>query len=389
VSWRSFAWLLVALATSACQRAPRTGLDFPEDQFPERLSEWRLVERDGDRLVANTNVVPYDLNSALFSDYAHKFRTVFVPPGTAMRYGEDAFDFPVGTVISKTFYYPRAAAGPAAENISVRKVIEQSQGESLHLDEVRLLETRLLINTASGWTALPYVWNEAQTEATLALAGETLSLELVDGDDRQPFTYLVPDTNQCAGCHALEHHSKAIEPIGIRARHLNKSYRYADAADNQLAHWQKLSILNDMPAPEHAPRNVQWDDPAADLETRARAYLDVNCGHCHSPSGPANTSGLFLQAQETDRTKLGVCKIPVASGRGSGDGSFDIVPGAPDESILVHRMLSTEPDVAMPELGRSLIHREGVALIREWIESLAGECSAGRQLNLFGREVSD
>jgi uncharacterized repeat protein (TIGR03806 family) len=390
MSWRSIGWLLIALATSACQRAPRTALDFPDDQFPERLSEWHLLKRKGDRLIANTNVVPYDLNSALFSDYAHKFRTVLVPAGAAMRYGEDAFDFPVGTVISKTFYYPVGDKVTTAGNILVHTSLEQSQGDSINLDTARLLETRLLIKTASGWTALPYVWNEAQTEATLALAGETLSLELVDRDGHKPFTYLVPDTNQCAGCHALEHHSKAIEPIGIRARHLNKSYRYADAAENQLVHWQKLSILSDMPDPEHAPRNVQWDDPAADLESRARAYMDVNCGHCHSPSGPANTSGLFLQAQETDRTKLGLCKIPVASGRGSGDGSFDIVPGAPDESILVHRMLSTEPDVAMPELGRSLVHREGVALIREWIESLAGECSAPQQgLNLFGQKRSD
>jgi hypothetical protein len=141
-----------------------------------------------------------------------------------------------------------------------------------------------------------------------------------------------------------------------------------------------------VPSPAGAPRNAQWDDPAAaDIEARARAYLDVNCGHCHSPSGPANTSGLFLQAQETDRVKLGVCKIPVASGRGSGQGSFDIVPGAPDESILLHRMISTEPDVAMPELGRSLVHREGVALIRAWIESLSGECSARPELNVFER----
>lgn len=390
MSWRSLGWLLVALATSACQRAPRTALDFPGEQFPERLSEWRLLERDGGRLVANANVVPYDLNSALFSDYAHKFRTVLVPPGSTVRYGEDAFDFPVGTVITKTFYYPRAAAGAAAGSIPVRKVIEQPQGESLDLDEVRLLETRLLIHTASGWTALPYVWNEAQTEATLALAGETLSLELVDGEQREPFTYLVPDTNQCAGCHALEHHSKAIEPIGIRARHLNKSYRYADGPDNQLARWQKLGLLSAAPSPEGAPRNARWDDPgSADLEKRARAYLDVNCGHCHSPSGPGNTSGLFLQAQETDRVKLGVCKIPVAAGRGSGDASFDIVPGAPDQSILLHRMLSTEPDVAMPELGRSLVHREGVALIRDWIGSLSGDCAAPEGLNLFGRKVSD
>jgi uncharacterized repeat protein (TIGR03806 family) len=374
---RPLFWLLAVLAASACHQAPRTGLDFA-GEFPEALSEWHLLElRDG-KLVPNEGVTPYDLNSPLFSDYAHKLRTVVLPPGTSIRYGEEAFEFPVGTVITKTFYYPRG--GEAAEGrIAVRKALAQPEGASLDLAQVRLIETRLLINTASGWVAIPYVWNAQQSEATLALAGDTLSLELVSDSGRQPFAYLVPDTNQCAGCHALEHHSQKIEPIGIRARHLNREFRYGRQSENQLAHWQKAGLLTGAPDPAHAPRNAQWDDPADDeIEARARAYLDVNCGHCHRPRGSASTSGLLLHAQETDRVRLGECKIPIATGRGSGGALFDIVPGKPDESILLHRMLSTEADVAMPELGRSLVHTEGVALIREWIGSLRGGCPAPR-----------
>jgi uncharacterized repeat protein (TIGR03806 family) len=363
---------LLALAMSACQRTPRTGLDFTGD-FPERLSEWHLLEQRDGKLVPNDGVTPYDLNSPLFSDYAHKLRTVLLPAGTSIRYGEDAFEFPVGTVITKTFYYPRAGEG------AVRKVLAQSEDPRLDLAQVRLIETRLLINTASGWVAIPYVWNAGQTEATLALAGDVLSLELVSGDGRQPFAYLVPDTNQCAGCHALVHHSQKIEPIGIRARHLNKTYNYASGSENQLAHWQKAGLLTGAPEPAQAPRNARWDDPDdGDIEARARAYLDVNCGHCHRPRGAASTSGLLLHAQETDRVQLGACKIPIATGRGSGDALFDIVPGAPDQSILLHRMLSTEADVAMPELGRALVHTEGVALIRDWIASQQGGCPAPR-----------
>jgi uncharacterized repeat protein (TIGR03806 family) len=368
---------LVALAASACHREPRTGLDFA-GEFPERLSEWHLLEQRDGKLAPNSGVTPYDLNSPLFSDYAHKLRTVVLPPGTSIRYGEDAFEFPVGTVISKTFYYPRADS-TAAGSTAVRKVLAQAPGASLDLGQVRLLETRLLINTSSGWVAIPYVWNAEQTEATLALAGDTLSLELVGDEGRQPFAYLVPDTNQCAGCHALEHHSQKIEPIGIRARHLNKTFRYGEANENQLAHWQKAGLLTGAPDPARAPRNAHWDDSGdGDLEARARAYLDVNCGHCHRPRGAASTSGLLLHAQETNRVQLGECKIPIATGRGSGDALFDIVPGAPDQSILLHRMLSTEADVAMPELGRSLVHAEGVALIREWIASLQGGCPTPR-----------
>jgi uncharacterized repeat protein (TIGR03806 family) len=370
---------LALLAASACHQAPRTGLDFARD-FPERLSEWHLLEQRDGKLVPNEGVTPYDLNSPLFSDYAHKLRTVVLPAGTSIRYGEDAFEFPVGTVISKTFYYPRDGAGAGSEGrIAVRKVLAQSEDPALELARIRLLETRLLINTASGWVAIPYAWNAEQTEATLALAGDTLSLEFVSDESRRPFAYLVPDTNQCAGCHALEHHSQKIEPIGIRARHLNKTYRYRSGSENQLAHWQEAGLLTGAPEPAQAPRNARWDDPDdANIESRARAYLDVNCGHCHRPRGAANTSGLLLHAQETDRVRLGACKIPIATGRGSGDALFDIVPGAPDQSILLHRMLSTEADVAMPELGRSLVHTEGVALIREWIASLQGGCPAPR-----------
>ena len=370
-------WALAVLAASACHKAPRTGLDFPGD-FPERLSEWHLLEQRDGKLAPNDGVTPYDLNSPLFSDYAHKLRTVLLPAGTSIKYGEDAFEFPIGTVISKTFYYPRADA-VAKGSIGVRKVLAQTTAASLALDQVRLLETRLLINTSSGWVAIPYVWNAEQTEATLALAGDTLPLELVGDEGRQSFAYLVPDTNQCAGCHALEHHSQKIEPIGIRARHLNKTFRYGETTENQLLHWQKAGLLTGAPDPAQAPRNARWDDASdADLEARARAYLDVNCGHCHRPRGAASTSGLLLHAQETDRVQLGECKIPIATGRGSGDALFDIVPGTPDASILLHRMLSTEADVAMPELGRSLVHIEGVALIREWIASLQGGCPTPR-----------
>lgn len=369
--------LALVLFLTACQRAPRTGLDFGE-QFPDTLSEWRIVERNGDRLTLNSGVVPYDLNSALFSDYAHKLRTVVLPAGATIRHGDEDFEFPVGAVITKTFYYPRAQATDAVN--AVRKAPEQSPREFLDLNEVRLLESRLLVNTAAGWVALPYVWNDAQTEATLELAGESISLELVSDAERTPFTYLVPDANQCAGCHAVEHRKQTLKPIGPKTRHLNKEYQYTEVKENQLEHWRKVGLLVGTPNPSTAQRNAQWEVASTgDIDARARAYLDVNCGHCHSPLGPANTSGLLLHAQESDPTKLGLCKIPIATGRGSGAALFDIVPGAPDESILLHRMESTEPDVAMPELGRSLIHAEGVELIRDWIKSLPRDCASPRQ----------
>ena len=71
---------------------------------------------------------------------------------------------------------------------------------------------------------------------------------------------------------------------------------------------------------------------------------------------------------------LGLCKLPIAAGSGTGGRPFDIVPGQPDQSILLHRMETTKPSAMMPELGRSLSHEEGVALVREWISAMAGVC---------------
>jgi hypothetical protein len=84
---------------------------------------------------------------------------------------------------------------------------------------------------------------------------------------------------------------------------------------------------------------------------------------------------LHLTSLEKDPAHLGFCKSPVAAGKGSGGLRYDIHPGQPDSSILVYRMQQQDPGVRMPELGRQLLHEEGVALIREWIASLPGDCS--------------
>ena len=116
----------------------------------------------------------------------------------------------------------------------------------------------------------------------------------------------------------------------------------------------------------HSAR-LDSDEP---IEARARTYLDINCGHCHHPRGPADTSGLALDATALWGPSLGICKSPIAAGRGTGGRQFGIVPGNADASILLHRVESSEAAVMMPELGRSLSHAEGVAVLRAWIEAM-------------------
>jgi len=170
--------------------------------------------------------------------------------------------------------------------------------------------------------------------------------------------------------------TRAIAPIGPKARHLNRDYPYPEGAQNQLTYFAKIGYLVGLPPPARWPRNADWRDPSEPLEARARAYLEINCGHCHSPSGPANTSALSFDVGTPVDWHLGLCKPPVAAGRGTGDHLFDIVPGHPDDSILTFRMASREPGVMMPEQGRGTVHREGLQLIRDWIAAMPGACSS-------------
>ena len=374
---RCFAQAAVLLLLACCQRED-AGVHFFAEGQPKSLSEWQVLKLQGGKLALNEGVVPYDLTTPLFTDYAHKLRTIWMPKGTPARYdAHQAFDFPVGTIISKTFYYPLPAGTKWDGKSVVRSnVSTQWQGESLDLSTVRLIETRLLVRREAGWEAIPYVWNDAQTEAVLKRAGDLVSLELVaDDGSREAVDYQVPDQNQCASCHATDNKTRALHPIGPKARHLNREFAYAEGSENQLAHLSRVGYLQGAPAASQAPRNADWQDAAhAKLEDRARAYLDINCGHCHSPTGPAITSGMWMDAATTDRLKLGFCKQPVAAGKGTGDRLFDIAPGHADASVVVFRMDSADPSVMMPELGRSVVHREGVQLISEWINAQQGTC---------------
>jgi uncharacterized repeat protein (TIGR03806 family) len=380
------AWSLIvcagALALVACSRTAQQVHFFAAGR-PAHLSDWQVVYADGSNLALNEGVIPYDLNTPLFSDYAHKLRTIWMPRGTSGKFDPDgSFDFPVGTIISKTFYYP-VLKGAARDSKAVARSYDQStdfsdkaQGErGLKLANVHLVETRLLVHREGGWEALPYVWNAAQTEAVLARTGDAKPLELVaDDGTKEAFTYVVPNENQCAGCHVVDLRTKQIAPIGTKARHLNREYPYAAGSENQLLHWTKLGYLTGIADPASAAKNADWRDVAQPLDARARAYLDINCGHCHNAKGPANTTALDLTIFAAADRFLGMCKPPVAAGRGTGDHFFDIVPGNPQDSILPYRMRSSEPGVMMPEQGRTTTHVEGVVLIEQWISALRGNC---------------
>jgi len=199
---------------------------------PDKLSEYGLFEGNGSTQQPAKGVVPYDIRSPLFSDYATKYRFVWMPPGTSAQYREnDVFEFPVGTILVKTFAYLNDLADPAKGR--------------------RLIETRLLIHRKEGWIGLPYVWNDEQTEAVLRIVGTRKDVRWMhtDGQERT-LNYIVPNVNQCLGCHE---NRKVMRPIGPKARNLNKGFPYAQGSENQLTHWTKVGYLKGSPSPDQAP----------------------------------------------------------------------------------------------------------------------------------------
>ena len=317
--WRVAIAALLPLLVSATA-APRVAQDLILGAtLPPRLSDFHFFAGTS----ASPELLPYRLNTPLFSDYTDKDRFVFVPAGQKMGYRETGvLDLPVGSALIKTFRYGATR-----------------------------IETRVLLHRATGWVALPYVW--VGDDAVLKRAGTRVAVNA----NGKPIDYAVPNVNQCKECHALD---GAMTPIGPKARNLNDGV--------QLASWASAGRIDRLPsAPPRIPR---FDDTSAPVAVRARAYLDVNCGHCHNLRGAASNSGLNLTWETTDPTALGIGKHPVAAGRGSGGLEVAIDPGHPERSIIIHRMASVEPGVAMPELGRATVHKEGVALVTAWIAGM-------------------
>ncbi|GAB4519450.1 MAG: hypothetical protein Kow00133_05170 [Amphiplicatus sp.] len=372
---RAFAAFAFCALLAGCYGERALAPTFHAEDDPETLSEWGVLRAKNGVLELAEGTTPYDLATPLFSDYALKLRTVWTPDGAPAVYNDETvFDFPVGTIVTKTFYYETGESRDIVRADGARAL----RDGAMSLAGVRLLETRILARRAEGWVALAYVWNEAQTQARLKRAGDLIGLTLERPDGRrEAFAYVVPNANQCAGCHATDAATRAIQPIGLKARHLNKPSAFHPGF-NQLDVWRLKGLLaGDFTDAAAAPRNADWTDADEPLAARARAYLDVNCSHCHSPVGPAATSGLDLEPTAAGPA-LGLCKAPIAAGSGSGGRSYGIVPGAPDESILLFRMETNDPAAMMPELGRAVAHEEGAALIRDWIADMEGACAPGR-----------
>ncbi|MCA9082067.1 MAG: right-handed parallel beta-helix repeat-containing protein, partial [Planctomycetaceae bacterium] len=269
---------------------------------PRELSAWKLFAGQMSAQEPAANVIPYELNTPLFSDYTAKRRFIRLPEGSPMSYtATGVFDFPVGTVIAKTFSYPHDMRSPEAGEL--------------------LLETRIEHRNEDGWYGFTYLWNEEQTEAYLSLGGGQRDVSWIHTDgSKRSLTYSFPNANQCISCHSR---SGKFVPIGPTARNMNRPHPTASAGKSQLVHWEDQHWLTGLPPHADVAVLPRFDDPATGSVTdRARAWMQANCAHCHNSEGSARTSGLDLSYDQTDPAKFGVWKSPVATGRGSGGRKF-------------------------------------------------------------------
>lgn len=320
-----------AVATSATPSGTSENV-IESATVPATLSAFGFFDGSAGR--PSSALIPYQLRTPLFSDYATKQRFIYLPPGAIVAAGTDGrLVFPVGTALIKSFGYP-AASG-----------------------ELNVIETRVLLHRPEGWVALPYVWRTDGTDADLRVGGTRLAVNFENEGTKTAINYGVPNKNQCKQCHAS---ADEITPIGPVWQ--NMQFPRSGDRERMTKMLPTLALLEPF---------AQWDDAkSGSLEQRARQYLKVNCGHCHAPQGSASNSGLFLDGSASELAAFGIGKRPVAAGRASGDLDFVIAPGKPDESILIRRMESTDPGIAMPELGRATVHREGVSLLRQWIAAM-------------------
>lgn len=324
---------------------------FDPDEVPyATLSTYRFFQGPMADQRPVAEVLPYDVITPLFSDYARKARFVWVPPGSAAVQGGDheVIAFPERSVLIKTFYYDRV----------------------LPQDTRRIIETRLMFKRGGQWEFANYVWNEDQSEAYLDLQGSVTQVTWIDPEGGQrEVDYRIPAWGECMTCHK---HGEDPAPIGPKPRNLHRLMTYSDGDHDQLERWKQRGILQGPGSMGVVPL-ARWDDVTEDLTQRVRAYLDMNCAHCHGDGNHCSYRPIrFNWEQSVDPTALGVCVVPEEPLLPAH--SHIVAPSNLERSVLHFRLASTEVAERMPLLGRTVVHEEALQLIEQWITSLQQPC---------------
>jgi uncharacterized repeat protein (TIGR03806 family) len=328
-----------------------------------KLSDYHFFVGDMKNQVPESDLLPYEPASSLFTDYAHKKRFVYIPKGSKATYDGDGnvLSLPVGSAIIKTFYYEKVQPS----------------------NSTKIIETRLMIKKADGWIFAEYVWNNEQTEAYLDMNGSNVSIDYKDENNtlQSVPNYRIPNVVQCIICHKSKQMVNNVEvetyiPIGIKPQNLNFDLNYGTETKNQLTKWiEKGFLQNNFSLPSETNTTVDYKDATKPLEKRVRSYLDINCAHCHQDNRHCDYRPMRFSFTESGnlqngRTNMGVCvdtqdmqDFPPAL-------SKIISPGNVNRSMLYYRLNTTNENYRMPLHGRTVIHTEGVNLLQQWINTL-------------------
>ena len=299
--------------------------NFPQTVvFEDSLSAYNIFKDTPSNLIPTDDFQLLELSSILFTDYAHKQRLVKVPEGTQMtRLNDGSIDFPDGTILTKTFFYYNDER-------------DTTLGK-------RIIETRLLIKEDNTWNVATYQWNETQTNATLELNGIDTQVSWINENGNNISTlYHIPDENECIACHQS---NSTMIPLGTKLRNLNRTVERNGVTLNQINHLQSVGILNDFQV-NQVPSIIDYKGNSNSLSERGRAYLDLNCSHCHNPNAWETPAEQDLDFRyETPLNQTGIL----------------------DEQNEIIELVS---DGKMPFIGTTILDQEGVDLIIEYIESL-------------------
>ena len=241
------------------------------EAFPLLLSQTHAFT-DTASLTPAPGLLPYTVNTALWSDGAEKWRWAAVPTNGTIGFApKGPWVFPGGTVLVKHFELPVNET-----NAAIRK----------------RLETRFLIRSGLGTVfGATYKWRADNTDADLLTSSltENIVIQTPTGTRKQRWYY--PSREDCLACHT----PAAGYVLGPKTAQLNGDFAYSatGVTDNQLRVLNHLGLFTsalDEPAITSLPKMFGVTDATASLEQRARSYLDANCAHCHRPGGPAHAN---------------------------------------------------------------------------------------------------
>ena len=311
--------------------------------FPRKLSETGLFKSVAD-LKPVAGIIPYDVNVPLWSDGADKERLIALPARNSVVFDATGhWQFPVGTVLIKTFYRP-------------------SSGEASNRWR---LETRLFLRNNRGWQGYAYKWNDEQTDAELldgALV-EPYRVSLDRGTTQREWYY--PSGADCMACHA----KSTGFVLGLNTRQLNRSFDYGTKRANQLEHLDEAGMFVEPPGRPASEWDAYpaWGNASAPVDALSRAYLDVNCVSCHAEGALHGPRPDFSFHTPLARTAL--LNVAPGQGRLGPPDSNLVVPGDPRRSELLWRMKLRGPR-QMPPLASNVPDEEAVELLRRWIREM-------------------